>query len=154
MIYTMQQQIKVRAVIMRENKLLSVKHKDYDTGETRDFWSVPGGGVDEGEALLAAVHREMIEETNIAPEIGNLLFIQQFTDSETEVLEFFFHVKNAEDYATIDLSQTTHGEAEIAEIKFIDPSKETILPKFLTTEPLMDIVNNPGPTKIIFYEAE
>ena len=75
----------------------------------------------------------MIEETGIAPEIGNLLFVQQFHDGEKEQLEFFFHITNADDYSVIDLANTSHGTIEIARCGFIHPATENILPAFLQT---------------------
>lgn len=148
----MQRQIKVRAVILHGEKLFCVRHKDYKTGTPKNFWSLPGGKIDPGENLVAALHREMIEETNVAPEIGNLLFIQQFTSQKQETLEFFFHVANAGDYTNVNLASTTHGEAEIEEIKFINPREEIILPEFLSTEPLNDAIKYSLPTKIISTE--
>jgi len=56
-------------------------------------------------------------------------------------MELFFHVTNVADFINIDLSKTTHGEEEIAEIAFIDASKEHVLPKFLTEVDLSDLEN-------------
>lgn len=148
----MERRITVRAIIVREEKLLCVRQKDYETGEPWDFWCLPGGKLDPGEALVPALRREMLEETNIAPEIGNLLYIQQFSENGVESLEFFFHVTNAEDYTAVDLSDTTHGEAEIEEIDFVTPEKVTILPKFLATEPLDKITDATQPVKIFSDE--
>ena len=54
-----------------------------------------------GEGLLDGLRREMIEETGVKPEIGKLLFIQQFAESgeqsahgPNEQLEFFFLITN------------------------------------------------------------
>jgi hypothetical protein len=74
----------------------------------------------------------MIEETGVSPEIGKLLYIQQYREENgREYLEFFYHITNVDDYETIDLASTTHGEIEVAEFGFVDPSKTVVLPKFL-----------------------
>lgn len=113
-----------------------------------DYWCLPGGGLDEGEALLAGVEREMTEETGVRPVVGNLLFVQQFALGEQEFIEFFFHITNSEDYLQIDLAKTTHGEEEIEEISFVDPAMTHILPAFLTTENLEALAVGNKPTKI------
>lgn len=113
------------------------------------YWCLPGGGLDEGEALIAGIEREMVEETGIKPEVGNLLYVQQFTHGEKDYLEFFFHITNSEDYLHIALAETTHGMEEIEEIKFVDPATMHILPEFLKTEPLIDRAAREFATKII-----
>lgn len=124
--------VAVRAIIFKDGKLLCQQLTAGKTGEARDYWCTPGGGLDIGESLLDGLHREMIEETGIAPKIGKLLFVQQFSeDGEKEQMEFFFHVENPEDYHTIDLAATSHGLLEIEHVEFIDPKAETVLPAFL-----------------------
>jgi len=77
----------------------------------------------------------MIEETGIEPVIGNLLFTQQFADTgnhgEDEQLEFFFAILNPVDYSHVELSETTHGLAEMLSCEFIDPKTSNIYPTFL-----------------------
>src|SRR5262245_30786634 len=108
--------------------------------EDYDFWCLPGGGVDDGEPLLDAIKREMVEEIGVEPRVGCLLYVQQFARKDRDHLEFFFLIENANDYQNVDLSQTTHGPDEIEEIAFVDPHATHILPEFLTTEPLADFI--------------
>lgn len=146
--------ITVRGIVLHEGKLLCARLKPYKDSLQKhgnDYWCIPGGGLEEGESLAAGVEREMIEETGIKPEIGNLLYVQQFVRGDQEFIEFFFHITNSEDYLHINLSKTTHGEEEIEEIDFVDPAVTYILPKFLTTEKLEDFVTNGG-TARMFYE--
>lgn len=134
----MSRRIAVRGIIVHDNKLLCFKLRNHD-GSVTDFWSVPGGGLDDNESLTDGVERELLEETGVKPIVGNLLFVQQFKKNDpryNEEIEFFFHIKNPTDFLDIDLSKTTHGEVEVNKFDFIDPSKNYVLPKFLTTEPL------------------
>ncbi len=130
--------VSVRAIVFHDDKLLCVRHKKYQGSviNIADNWCLPGGGLEEGEALLDGIRREMVEETGISPQIGRLLYVQQFAHDGTEFLEFFFHVTNASDYLQVNLAATTHGLEEIAEIAFVDPATANILPVFLTTESL------------------
>lgn len=147
----MVRQIKVRGIVLHEGKLLCVRLKPYNEALKQDnsFWCLPGGTLDEGEALLDCIKREMIEETGITPTVGNLLYIQQFADNEKDYTEFFFHITNGHDYLNIDLSNTTHGDLEIEEIGFIDPSDgRRVMPRFLSSENLTEQAGG-KPTKVI-----
>lgn len=142
--------VTVRGIVLHDGKLLCVRLKPYKDHLKRDnsYWCLPGGGLDEGESLIAGVEREMIEETGIKPVVGNLLYVQQFMHGEKDYLEFFFHITNSEDYLSIDLSKTTHGLEEIEEIGFIDPATTHVLPEFLKTENLPGHVSGNAPTKV------
>lgn len=133
----MKRTIAVRAIIIQSGKLFCVRQKHYEGGmlsEESSWWCTPGGVVENGEALIPALEREIVEELGIRPNIGNLLYIQQFTHGGTERLEFFFHVSNANDFEHIDLTQTTHGQKEIADYGFVAPTSTEILPSFLTQQ--------------------
>lgn len=145
--------IAVRGIILKNGCLLCVKLKDKD-GQSLDFWCVPGGGVDDKEALIPGLEREIIEETGIKPVIGNLLFVQQFAQGETEHLEFFFRIDNTDDFTQVDLSKTTHGQAEIAKFAFIDPSKHRVLPLFLQTEDLTAVGSMTAPKILSYLDKE
>lgn len=132
----MERRVTVRGIIMKDGKLFMQKLKNGD-GE-KDFWCTAGGGLDSGESLRECLVREMIEETGVRPEIGKLLYVQQFDDNGKDNLDFFFHIKNADDYETIDLASTSHGELEIARYGFVDPKTEYVLPKFLREVDIAD----------------
>lgn len=51
----------VKCLLTHEGELLLVRH----TYGARDRWTVPGGGVRRGEALVAAAAREMAEELGL-----------------------------------------------------------------------------------------
>ncbi len=124
--------VTVRGIIIKDGKLFAQRLKNKD-GTMRDYWCTPGGGLDDGESLHDGLVREMIEETGVAPVIGKLLFVQQYADEKREYLEFFFEIRNADDYEQIDLDATSHGAVEVAEFGFIDVTKERILPESLST---------------------
>ena len=48
-------------VLNRENKVFVAKRID----NSKDFWQMPQGGVDDGETFLDAAYRELEEETSI-----------------------------------------------------------------------------------------
>lgn len=145
----------VRGLISKDGRLFAQKLKNKD-GTPKDFWCTPGGGIDPQESLHDALTREMIEETGVAPKIGRLVLVQQFTTKgttshdETEQLEFFFEITNVEDYESIDIADTTHGELEIAEYDFIDPTTQHILPMILAEPEFQSTLINPT-AEVMFH---
>lgn len=132
-----ERRIAVRGVAYENGKILSVLHRDH-AGNPANFWAIPGGGLNPGESLIDGLYREMIEETNVAPKIGRLLFVQQFAFENRlgevrEELEFFFQLDNPEDYRTVELSETTHGTIELADCAFVDPRHTNVMPEFFQT---------------------
>jgi len=130
----------VRGIIYRDGKLLVTKFRQEDDSES-EHWGTFGGGLDIGESITTGLHREMIEETGIAPKIGKLLFIQQFHDGEKEQFELFFHIENPEDYSEIKLEETSHGILELTRSEFVDPKSSFVLPAFLSTVDIAAHIN-------------
>ena len=142
--------INVRAIIYKDGKLLAVKHKHGE--DISHYYAVPGGGLDPQESLVDGLARELREETGINAVIGNLLFIQQFPSARAgyaEELEFFFTVKNPDDFININLETTSHGAEELAVCEFVDPASVTLYPEFLQSIDIVGYANNNRPTLVI-----
>lgn len=134
---------------MHKGKLLCAQLKAYDGKSATDYWCVPGGAIDIGEAATPALEREIFEETGIKPAVGKLLYFQQYPYEHGEQMELFFYITNPEDFLEIDLSKASHGQKEISKIDFIDPKKHHVLPQFLSDETFEDIENQQ--TKVFNY---
>ena len=139
----MNRRVAVRAVITYEGKLFCLRLKPYRHKDAPSYWCTPGGGLDDGEAIIPALEREIIEELGVRPVIGNLIYVQQFIHKDVEQMELFFHVTNTRDFLNVDLSKTSHGKVEIEEVRFIDITSEHILPEFLKTESFDNIAAQP-----------
>jgi 8-oxo-dGTP diphosphatase len=122
--------IKVRAIILHEGKLLGVIHP-HDTS----FVALPGGHLEWGEDLKECLSREIIEELGVKPKIGRLLYINTFTQIDNkQYIEFFFEIKNGEDYLHTEKLSKSH-DYEIAEIVWVSPTDDVrILPESLAED--------------------
>ncbi len=146
----MERRIAVRGIVMKKDKILAVKHKSTD-GDEVDFWAIPGGGLDPHESLADGLTREIFEELGVVSKLGRLLFIQQYRDEKREYLEFFFHITNADDFQSINLSLTSHGALEISRSEFIYPRKENLLPTFLQSVDIAAELDGNSPVLIENY---
>jgi 8-oxo-dGTP diphosphatase len=63
--------VRVAGLLVRDGKLLLVAHRKKE----EIYWLLPGGGVDFGESLKAALAREFREELGIQVEAGQLMFM-------------------------------------------------------------------------------
>lgn len=109
--------VRTRGIIIHEGKLLGVKHP-HDTS----FCALPGGHLEYGEDIKECLRREIIEELGVNPEIGRLLYINNFMDGDIiQSIEFFFEITNSQDYLDIEHLKKTHAY-EIAEVCWIKSS--------------------------------
>lgn len=131
----------VSGIVLVESKILLVKNKHLEKPDNK-FWSLPGGGVEEGESLEQALKREMLEETGVKPEIGPLLFINEYRNEAGKFLppNFIFLINNPQDFANADFSVASHS-FELADIKFFDlNTEEEIKPPWL----LKKLIHHPN----------
>lgn len=118
--------IKVRAIILHEEKLLVVEHP-HDT----TFVALPGGHLEWGEDLKECLSREIMEELGVKPDIGRLFYVNTFTQAEKQYVEFFFEIKNGINYLDTEKLIRSHAH-EITKIVWINPTDDIrILPKIL-----------------------
>ncbi|MBD3267613.1 NUDIX domain-containing protein [bacterium] len=82
---------RVAVILIDDGKILLVKHEK----NGREYWLLPGGGVDYGETLEQAAIRELKEESNLNVRIGDLLFISESIpdDKHRHVINYYFEGK-------------------------------------------------------------
>jgi ADP-ribose pyrophosphatase YjhB (NUDIX family) len=61
----MEPRIRVSAILVRERRILLIRHQKGG----REYWLLPGGGVNGGESLVRALKRELAEEVGLAEDI-------------------------------------------------------------------------------------
>ena len=57
----MEPRIRVSAILRREDRILLIRQEKAD----REYWLLPGGGVNVGESLVEALRRELTEEVGL-----------------------------------------------------------------------------------------
>ncbi len=119
--------IRCRAIIIHEGRLLVVKHP-HDTS----FAVLPGGHLEWGEDVKEGLRRELTEELGISPEIGRLLYVNNFIQGKRkQSVEFFFEVLNSNEFKDVKCNDKTPKD-EICEMFWVEPSNSiNILPKTL-----------------------
>lgn len=86
------QRLRVRACGLcwdDEGRLLLVRHKGIAAD---DFWAPPGGGVEFGESVIAALRREFREETGLEVTPATFRFACEFIQPPLHALELFYDV--------------------------------------------------------------
>jgi 8-oxo-dGTP diphosphatase len=66
--------VRVCAALISEGTILMVRH----VHDGRDYWTLPGGGVEPGESLQEAVVRELREEANLAATVVRPLYERRY----------------------------------------------------------------------------
>lgn len=77
-----------QALVCRNGKILLVEH----ILNGRDFYNLPGGGIESGETPEEAALREMEEETNVKGKIIRPLAIEYKPDLESRIFTFLVEI--------------------------------------------------------------
>ncbi len=67
--------IRVALAVVQAGRILLVPHYDTDAGPVQ--WTIPGGRLGFGEALLAAAAREFTEETGLTARVDDVLDVSE-----------------------------------------------------------------------------
>ena len=77
-----------QAVVCRNGKLLLVEHRM----KGRDFFNLPGGGIEEGETPAEAALRELSEEAGVEGHVIRPLAIEYKPDLESRIFTFLVEI--------------------------------------------------------------
>jgi 8-oxo-dGTP diphosphatase len=115
----------VGAVIVQDGNVVLIKRR-YEP--LAGQWSLPGGALELGETLEAAVAREMLEETGLVVEVGPVIevFDRIMRDEATRVRYHFVLV----DYLCWPLSGSLAAGSDVDDAVFVDPAD---LPEYKLT---------------------
>lgn len=83
----MKKRISVRGLVVTEKGLSVIYRRKKDNDRIKEYYVIPGGGVEEEEDLIEALKRELEEELDIKVEVNELAF-QVETESR---IEYFYN---------------------------------------------------------------
>ncbi|MEX2640327.1 MAG: NUDIX domain-containing protein [Balneolales bacterium] len=86
--YTNKVRLRVNGLLVEDGRLLLVK-LDHPVRDG-SVWMPPGGGLEFGETLEAALGREFLEETALEIQAGPLRYIHEFIDPPLHAIEFYY----------------------------------------------------------------
>ncbi len=142
----MTHRISAGALIVREGKLLFVRHRR----EGRyDFWVPPGGGVQAGEDAPAAAVREAWEETRLVANGGRLALVEELEHPEQRMCKmwFFFESATGEISSDSDDARAEH----IVDARFFSRAEiagETVFPLILRENRFWDALADGFPAPL------
>jgi len=125
--------VRVGALIIQDDSVLLVHHKKED----RDYWLLPGGGLETSESIEECIKRELLEETGYEVAPGKLVFTSEtlYPGRERHIMHLTF------------LAEITGGEAKKSE------DERIIGHKFVRLSEIMDHKIYPNIKKEIIEAA-
>ena len=78
--------LRVACLLTEDGKVLLARHK---RGE-KEYWTLPGGGLEKGERIVDCLKREIWEESGLEIEVGEVLFVFDVIEPERHVVTIVF----------------------------------------------------------------
>src|SRR5918911_5354010 len=118
----MEPRIRVSAILRRENRLLLVRQEK----PGREYWLLPGGGVNTGESLVDALRRELAEEVAVGDDLtfeGPVAVVDSIAPKRAFVGKHVVHIIFAADLSGRSLERVTSTDAAVRGHRLFDSSE-------------------------------
>ena len=104
--------IRVSAILRWQGRMLLCRHEKSD----REYWLLPGGGVNSGESLTRALHRELSEEIGIDDELpveGPVAIVDSIAPAHSYASKHVVHIIFSGDLGERSLEAVTSRDAAV-----------------------------------------
>jgi 8-oxo-dGTP diphosphatase len=104
--------IRVSAILRWNGRMLLCRHEK----PGKEYWLLPGGGVNSGESLVNALHRELSEELGIDDELpveGPVAIVDSISPLQSFAAKHVVHIIFAGDLGDRSLEAVTSQDAAV-----------------------------------------
>jgi len=108
----MEPRIRVSAILRWRGRMLLCRHEK----PGKEYWLLPGGGVNSGESLVDALHRELTEEIGIDDEIpveGPVAIVDSIAPGQSFAQKHVVHIIFAGDLGGRSLEAVTSQDGAV-----------------------------------------
>ncbi len=112
--------IRVSAVLRWEGRVLLCRHEK----SGREYWLLPGGGVNSGGSLVEALRRELEEEVGIGADLtfeGPVAVVDSIAPKRAFVGKHVVHIIFAADLARRSLEEVTSTDVAVRGHRLFEP---------------------------------
>jgi ADP-ribose pyrophosphatase YjhB (NUDIX family) len=104
--------IRVSALLRWRERILLCRHEKAG----KEYWLLPGGGVEAGESLVEALHRELREEVGIEDDLpfeGPVALVDSIAPQDARAQKHVVHIIFASDLGERTLERVTSADAAV-----------------------------------------
>ena len=115
----MEPRIRVSAILRWQDRVLLCRHEK----PGKEYWLLPGGGVNSGESLVDALHRELVEELGIDDDLpveGPVAIVDSIAPSRGLTAKHVVHIIFAADLGDRSLEAVTSQDAAVRGHRLFD----------------------------------